>query len=453
MTSATIEHRYRPVGSAKQALECRDPEILLSGPAGTGKSRALLEKLMLLALKHPGMRGLIVRKTATSLTTSALVTWKEHVIRELLLTGEVDFYGGSAAEPPQYRFRNGSRVMIGGMDKATRIMSTEYDVIYVQEAIELAEADWEALTSRLRNGVMTFQQLMGDTNPDTATHWLKTRCNLGTTTILWSKHADNPLLYGTDGTVTAFGEKYLARLRALTGVRRQRLYEGKWVSAEGMIYEDWNPAIHLIDKHPIPPEWTRWWCVDFGHTNPFVCQWWAEDPDGRLILYREVYWPGRLVEDHAKTIMAQVTDLTWEPGEGETEKDRPWTEPYPRAIICDHDAEDRATLERHVLLPTSAARKTVLDGLQAVAERLRKAQDGLPRLSIMRDCVVERHPDLIEASKPTCTAEEFPAYIWDAGAALRGKEQPLKVDDHGIDCVRYIVAERDLRGRPRVRFL
>ena len=31
------------------------------------------------------------------------------------------------------------------------------------------------------------------------------------------------------------------------------------------------------------------WSVDFGFTNPIVIQWWAEDPDGRLYLYRELY--------------------------------------------------------------------------------------------------------------------------------------------------------------------
>ena len=29
--------------------------------------------------------------------------------------------------------------------------------------------------------------------------------------------------------------------------------------------------------------------VDFGYTNPFTCQWWAMDHDGRLYLYREIF--------------------------------------------------------------------------------------------------------------------------------------------------------------------
>jgi phage terminase large subunit len=36
----TPEHRpYRPLGAALQLLRCRDPEVLISGPANTGKSR------------------------------------------------------------------------------------------------------------------------------------------------------------------------------------------------------------------------------------------------------------------------------------------------------------------------------------------------------------------------------------------------------------------------------
>ena len=44
-------------------------------------------------------------------------------------------------------------------------MSTECDMISRQEATELELADWLALTTRLRNGVMPYQQLIADCNP------------------------------------------------------------------------------------------------------------------------------------------------------------------------------------------------------------------------------------------------------------------------------------------------
>ena len=40
-----------------------------------------------------------------------------------------------------YHYPNGSEVVVGGLDKPSKVMSTEYDLVYVQEAIELFEND------------------------------------------------------------------------------------------------------------------------------------------------------------------------------------------------------------------------------------------------------------------------------------------------------------------------
>jgi hypothetical protein len=207
---------------------------------------------------------------------------------------------------------------------------------------------------------------------------------------------------------------------------------GERPQAEGIIYEGYDPAVHLIDPFPVPRDWTRYWVVDFGYRNPFVCQWWAEDPDGRLYLYRELYMTGRLVEDHARQLLqlAGVTGGDWTAA----------AEPRPRVVICDHDAEDRATLERHLKLGTVAAVKDVSPGLQAVGARLRKRGDGRPGLAIFKDALVERDPALVDAHKPACTAEEWEGYVWDTAGGRKHGEQPLKLNDHGLDCVRYLCA-------------
>lgn len=428
-------HKYKPRGAAVRLFQCRDDEVLVCGPSGTGKSRACLEKLHMMALVNPGMRGLIVRKTLASLGSTALATWRQKVIAEMLESGDVDFYGGSAEEPPQYRFSNGSRIMIGGMDKPTKIMSSEYDVIYVQEATELTVDDWEALTTRLRNWRIRFQQIIADCNPDKPTHWLKVRCDAGKTTLLNSRHEDNPLLFDlvdNEPYVTPKGAPYLAKLDALSGVRKLRLRDGLWAAAEGIIYDEWDEAVHLVDRFKIPDDWTRWWSVDFGYNNPFVFQWWAEDPDGRLFLYREIYHTKRIVTDHA----LQIKRINAEKNE-----------PLPRALICDHDAEDRETLRRALGRSTVAAKKNVSGGIQCVQKRIKER-----RLFIMRDSLVERDPELVDAKKPTCTAEEILGYVWEIKPSSGDlKEQPKKEDDHGMDAKRYVVAQRDLRGRPNIR--
>lgn len=439
--SGRREHRYRPWGSALELFQSRAPEVLLSGPAGTGKSRAALEKLHALMLANPGSRGLMVRKTAVSLTSSGLVTFREHVAKEAIESGEVKFYGGSMQEAASYRYGNGSTITIGGLDKATRIMSTEYDAIYVQEATELTEDDWESLTTRLRHGMISFQQLLADCNPNAPHHWLRQRCERGTTQLIYCRHEDNPRLYDAHtGAWTIQGAEYIRRLEALTGVRYERLRLGKWSAAEGLIYDTFDPAVHL---HPPigmpPPSWNRWWTIDFGFTNPFVCQFWAEDPDGRLYLYREIYKTQTLVEDHAVQMVAVVKK-----GDGHK------MDILPRGIICDHDAEGRATLERKLGQGTVAAKKDVLEGIEAFKSRLKVQPDGKPRIFICRDALVERDQALADAKKPLCTQDEILEYVWDDKVK---KEQPRKEGDHGCDAARYLVAELDLKGRPSVRFI
>lgn len=433
--------RYVPRGACAELFRRTETEVLLSGPAGTGKSRACLERVNQLMQRHPGARGLFVRKTAVSLASTALETWETHVIPAEMASGEIRFFGGSARKPAQYQYANGSTINVGGLDKATKIMSSDYDVIYVQEAIELTEGDWEACTTRLRNGKVPREQLIADTNPDTPTHWLKQRADRGQTVLLESRHEDNPVYFTDDGQMTDAGRAYIEGiLDKLTGVRHHRLRKGLWVAAEGVIYEDWDPAVHLVDGFEIPHEWPRFWVIDFGYTNPLVWQWWAQDPDGRLHMYREIYRTRRLVEDHARHALSLVRDDSGE-----------WTEPAPEAVICDHDAEDRATLERHLGMATVAARKTVKDGIEAVMSRMRAAGDGRPRLFLLRDATVERDPELVEAKKPACTAEEVPGYIWAPGRdGQPAKEAPLKLDDHGCDDIRYVVAHVDLVGRARV---
>ena len=422
-----IEFRARGA-VAELFFRCREREVILSGPAGTGKSRGCLEYVHHLLLTTPRARALMVRKTLTALTASGLVTYREKVRPEL---DGVLFFGGSKQEPAAFRYPNGARFVVGGLDKPEKVMSTEYDLIYPQEATELVEDEWEKLTTRLRNGVLPFQQIVGDCNPDAPTHWIKKRAERGALTLLESRHRDNP----------AVTPDYLATLDALTGVRRLRLRDGLWAAAEGLVYDGWDRERHIVPAADVSRAWPRYVSIDFGYTNPFVAQWWAEDPDGRLLLYREIYRSQRLVEDHARDMLRLM-------GARRERDGIVWAgEPRPRAVICDHDAEDRATLERHLGLPTVAAHKSVSDGIQAVAGRLRLAGDGRPRLAVMRGCTVETDPILADRKAPQSTAEEVESYVWDTSAGRRKGEEPLKRDDHGMDAMRYLVAHLDLRPR------
>ncbi len=456
-----VEHTFVPRGVIKQVMADRSPEILVAGPAGTGKSRGILEKLFLIAMKYPGCRILMLRLTSVSLSATGLQTWEKFVIREAMTMGVVSFFGGSKREPASYRFANGSRVVVGGMDNPMKIMSSEYDVAYVQEANELEIEHWESITSRLRNGAMPYQQLIGDCNPQEPTHWLKERCDRGATVYYHSTHEENPLYFDEldDGTyrVTEAGAAYIAKLDALTGVRYQRLRLGNWVAAEGVIYEQWSPNL-IVDRFEIPEGWPRHWVIDFGFVNPMVVQCWAEAPDGELYLYREFYRTGMTVDEFARMVLEAVADVDpdYVPDARALARGEPvppsawrWREPKPRSVIADHDAEGRAMWTKITGLVTTRARKEVLDGIGEVQVRLRDR-----RMLFMRDVLA--HPvdqSLRDVKKPTRTVEEFPGYVWDTGAGGKIKEEPEKVDDHGMDCVRYLAMARSARFRPGFRSL
>lgn len=452
--STLVEHRYKPRGACAKAFYSREPEILVSGPQGTGKSRACLEKLLFICLQTPNVRCLIVRKTAVSLASSALVTWRKDVAAEALLAGDVTYYGGSAVEPAQYRFTNGSTITVGGMDKSTRILSTEYDIIYVQEATELSEENWQTLLGRLRNGRLSFQQLIADCNPDADHHWLYKRCMATRTIMYYSVHQDNPKYYTEVNSgsyeLTAEGVDYMQRLDSMTGVLRKRYRDGLWVSAEGIVYDTFDPALHIVDMEYLqklgftfdnniveaPRGWNAFLAVDFGYRNPFVCQWWAEDPDGRLYLYREIYKTGVLVEDHGRLVALYNK-----------------VEGGPVAIITDHDAEGRATFEKYLGQGTTAAKKSVKEGIEAVQARLTVQPDGKPRIFFYRGALLEKDLTLAAASKPISTIQEFSSYVWDTSGRVGVKEAPVKENDHGMDACRYMVAHRDLVAEVNIRWL
>jgi phage terminase large subunit len=362
----------------------------------------------------------MVRKTYKSLISSVVVTYERKILPAP--PGDprcpVTKYGGE--RPDFYSYPNGSRVVLGGMDNADKFLSAEFDFIYVNQAEELTLDDWEKLMGRAtgRAGNTPYAQIMGDCNPGPPRHWIRQR---DTVKLLTSRHEDNPVLYNPDtGEMTEQGKRTMSVLNALTGVRYKRGRLGLWAGQEGMVYEEWNEDIHLIDRFDIPDSWARYRSIDFGYTNPFNCQWWAVDEDGRMYLYREIYMSKRTVRAHAE----QINELS----QGER---------YV-ATVADHDAEDRATLEENGI-KTVSAKKAVSVGIEKVQERLKVQGDGRPRAYILRDSLVEIDNARQEARQTLCTVDEIDGYVYPESKEGKAEdENPVKVDDHGMDSWRYL---------------
>lgn len=417
------QRAYQPYGAALDLLYDKRGEIVLSGPAGTGKSRACLEKLHLCALKYPRMRGLIIRKTRESLSEAALVTYEDKVLPE----GSPIAQGARRNFRQVYPYSNGSQIIVGGLDKPAKIMSTEFDMIYVQEAVELDLVDWLALTTRLRNGVMPYQQLIADCNPDAPTHWLYVRSQGAHLAMYYSRHEDNPRLFDqVTGVITEEGRIYIERLDRLgtknpetgeiEGTEYFRLRKGQWVQATGIIFGVWSdgPADGNVTDAAVyePDAGSVVWFVDDGYVgerDDHTGHWTATSHprvfllvqlrrNGDIVVFDEDDRCNVLSDVHVKDVLAL---------------------PYPRpeyAVVDKSAAELKGQLHAAQIY-TRNGPSDVEESIKEVRRALAADQNNRRRVKV----------------NPRCTnlRAEMGSYRRDANGKI------IKAFDHSIDALRY----------------
>ena len=417
---------YCPHGAMVDVWKCRDRECLVDGVAGSGKTRGILEYVVLAMSKYPRARALLTRQTRASMSQSVLVTLEQQV-----LIGDDDrplhWVNAQQRETRRsYNLPNGSEIVVGGLDRPEKILSTEYDIIAGFEWTETTLHAHETLLTRLRNGRMQGRhRMIVDTNPAGPSHWLIGRANAGKMKRIPSRHTDNPRFW-RDGAWTDEGKAYLETLGALSGHRRARLLEGHWAAAEGLVYPEFDAAVHVLEAMPDGWEaWDKYRSFDFGFNDPFICQWWAKGPDGALYLYREVYQSQRTVAQHATLVNELSSGESYE------------------YSVADHDLEDRHTLAE-CGIDTVAAYKDIARGIDAVRNRLMHGTGRKPRLFVLRGACVSFDADLESKKRPTSSLAEWEGYVWkQQRGSLVSKDEPVDADNHGMDAARYIVAQHD----------
>lgn len=222
-----------------------------------------------------------------------------------------------------------------------------------------------------------------------------------------------------DNRFVADEEKERARA-LLTADEIERRFYGLFTTLEGAVFKELRPEIHFISRFAIPVTWRKIRAIDLGYVNAFCCLWGALSPDGTLYIYLEHYQAEMLLSDHAAEILRIESDASLYEGVhahgmvGLIEDS-----------VCDHDRQERAELETHGIY-TTPADKDVRHSI-AVINRLLKpspSYDGTlrPRLYIFDEC--------------TNLVKQVQNYRWNPKSA--GKEEPLKIDDHSVDALRYL---------------
>lgn len=309
---------YIPFGGAAELLDSKDPEVLICGGVGGGKTRAGLEMVHRDADAYPRSQQAIVRQTRRSISMTMLTDFERFVLPE----GHPARDGGDRTGRSKYTYPNGAEIWLIGMDDPQKLMSSQFDRIYIGEMTDLREDDIELAGTRLRNGIMPYQQLAGDCNPQQPNHWLKLRCEKGLMRMIDSSIKDNPRYWdGVDWTPE--GAAYMARNRNLSDIRYQRLILNKWVAAEGSRFKSASKEVQgftMREKFPygFPQGWKRWTSGDWGRAAPFCCLWHCAGFDSKgsphVYTYLEAYEKELDADEQAELIveMSPSSDAKYE---------------------------------------------------------------------------------------------------------------------------------------------
>lgn len=300
MTKA--ECRLSVTRKQKRFIDSTESEVLFGGAAGGGKSYGQMVDAMLFALRYPGSRQLVLRRTFPELEKSLIRTSLSLFPREIYSFNSSSHTG---------KFKNGSIIDFGYCateNDVYQYQSAEYDVIRFDELTHFTEAQYVYLISRVRGANSYPKQIKSSTNPGGVGHgWVKER-------FVDAAERGRPFL-GKDGMSRIFipallddnrflregDPEYKKRLLALPERERKALLLGDWDIFEGQYFTEFSRERHVIEPFEIPIGWRRFRTIDYG-LDRLACLWIAVSPEGRFFVYREYCESDLSISEAARAI-------------------------------------------------------------------------------------------------------------------------------------------------------
>lgn len=396
----------------KAFIDARESEVLFGGAAGGGKSYGQVVDALLFALRYPGSKQLILRRTFAELDKSLIRTALALYPRQLFSFNSSSHTG---------KFKNGSCIDFGYCATETDVyqyQSAEYDLIRFDELTHFTEAQYIYLISRVRGANGFPKQIKSSTNPGGVGHtWVKKR--------FISPSPENVGFKGEDGMDRIFipavlkdnsflekgDPRYKERLLALPDRERRALLYGDWEIFEGQYFSEFSKEKHVVEPFTVPPSYRIYRSIDYG-LDRFVCLWIAVSPEGTAYVFREFCESDLPIGESAAAMLKSTP---------EGEEIYATLAPPDLFARVQESGKTKAVLfsERGVdLTRTSNDRET---GWLAIKELL-SDRCGEPRLKIFSSCreLIRCLPALtVDRIKPTDCANE-PHEITHAPDALRG---------------------------------
>ncbi len=271
----------------KRFIDAKENEVLFGGAAGGGKSYGQIVDALLYALKYPGSKQLILRRTFAELDKSLIRVTLSLYPREIFSFNSTSHTG---------KFKNGSCIDFGycaNENDVYQYQSAEYDVIRFDELTHFTEMQYVYLISRVRGANSYPKQIKSSTNPGGVGHsWVKARFvdpevpgksfrGVGDMSRVFI-----PSLLSDNSFLSAKDPSYRLRLEALPDREKKALLYGDWNIFEGQYFTEFSSEKHIIEPFEIPEGWRKYRTVDYG-LDRLAVLWIAIAPDGCAYVYRE----------------------------------------------------------------------------------------------------------------------------------------------------------------------
>ena len=281
--------------------------IAYGGARGGGKSWAARTKAVLMGLYYPGIQMLLLRRTYPELRENHIL-----VLRKLLMG--VANYAESAKE---FCFPNGSRLKLGYCANESDVLQYQgqaYDVIFMEEATQFTEFQFQALTECNRSSGQCSKpiepRMYFTCNPGGVGHmWVK-RLFIDKNYTASERAEDytfiKSLVYDNK-FLMEHSPDYVRTLENLPENRRRAMLLGDWNIFDGQYFPEFSPDLHVVEPFEIPGHWRRYVCMDYG-LDMFACYWIAMDEHDHAYVYREIYESNLIVTDAANRINAMTTE-------------------------------------------------------------------------------------------------------------------------------------------------